>query len=62
MNSLSLPVVPIAGAPLFPGVALTFSLARPKSVSAAQEAVASPERSLVIFNQLDPAVLEPSLQ
>lgn len=55
-----LPVLPMKGPAPFPHMVMPLSVGRPTSLAAAEEALASSEKEIVIVSQRDPSVEEPA--
>jgi len=51
MNQTVLPVIPLVGTVLYPGLILPLSIGRPRSVKACMAAWEAPEKMIAIFTQ-----------
>ncbi len=57
---LTLPALPLKSSVLFPRLLMPLAVGRPASVAAVEAALASEDKTLVVFAQKDPAVEEPT--
>ena len=57
---VTLPVLPIKNSVLFPNIMMPFAVGRPASVAAVDSALATEDKTLLVFTQKDASVEEPS--